>query len=330
MEIKDIKKIVLHLHLDGSLDLDLAKRYAKEDGYNLTDEEIVKELQVDKDCHNLNDYLEKFALSSSLLQTKERLEETTYTLFKKLSMENVIYAEIRFAPIKHIEKDLSLDDVITSVIKGMEKAKDEFNILGGIILCCMRDSSKDDNIEIVNYAKKYLGKGVVAIDLAGAESIYKTKDFKYIFDMCRNLKIPYTIHAGEADGKGSINSALDFKTKRLGHGIRCIEDKDTMERIINDRILLEICPTSNFQTEAIKGKHPLEYLYNNNILISINTDNDTVSNININDEYSNVLNTTNLTIKDLVKCNYNSIPYLFTTDDIKNKLKEIIEKENFI
>ena len=126
MEIKDIKKIVLHLHLDGSLDLDLAKRYAKEDGYNLTDEEIVKELQVDKDCHNLNDYLEKFALSSSLLQTKERLEETTYTLFKKLSMENVIYAEIRFAPIKHIEKDLSLDDVITSVIKGMEKAKDEF------------------------------------------------------------------------------------------------------------------------------------------------------------------------------------------------------------
>ena len=330
MEVKDIKKIVLHLHLDGSLDLDLAKKYAKEEGYNLTDKEIIKDLQVGKTCHNLNDYLEKFALPSSLLQTKERLEETTYTLFKKLSMGNVIYAEIRFAPIKHIEKDLSLDEVISSVIKGMEKAKNEFNIYGGIILCCMRDSSKEENLEIVNYAKKYLNKGVVAIDLAGAEGLYETKNFKYIFDLCRKENIPYTIHAGEADGKESINSALDFKTKRLGHGIRCIEDKDTMERIINDRILLEICPTSNFQTEAIKGKHPLEYLYNNNILISINTDNDTVSNININDEYSNVLNTTNLTINDLVKCNYNSISYLFTTDDIKNKLKEIIEKENFI
>lgn len=330
MEVKDIKKIVLHLHLDGSLNLDLAKKYAKEDGYNLTDKEIIKDLQVDKSCHNLNDYLEKFALPSSLLQTKERLEETTYTLFKKLYMENVIYAEIRFAPIKHMGKGLSLDEVIRSVLKGMEKAKNEFNIYGGIILCCMRDSSKEENLEIVNYAKKYLNKGVVAIDLAGAESLYKTKNFKYIFDLCRKENIPYTIHAGEADGKESINSALDFKTKRLGHGIRCIEDKDTMERIINDRILLEICPTSNFQTEAIKGKHPLEYLYNNNILISINTDNDTVSNININDEYSNVLNTTNLTINDLVKCNYNSISYLFTTDDIKNKLKEIIEKENFI
>ena len=264
------------------------------------------------------------------MQTKERLESTTYALFKKLYFENVIYVELRFAPIKHLEKGLSLDDVITSVIKGMEKAKEEFNILGGIILCCMRDSSKDDNIKIVNYAKKYLGKGVVAIDLAGAESIYKTKDFKYIFDMCRNLKIPYTIHAGEADGVSSINSALDFKTKRLGHGIRCIEDKDTLKRIIDEKILLEICPTSNFQTEAVKDKHPLEYLYNNGVIISINTDNDTVSNINIEEEYRNVLNNTNLTIKDLIKCNYNSIPYLFTTDEIKDKLKIIIEKENFI
>lgn len=330
MEIKGVKKIITHLHLDGSIDIELAKRYVKEDGYNLTDYEIVKELQVDKDCHNLNDYLEKFTLPSSLLQTKERLEEVTYNLFKKLYTENVIYAEIRFAPIKHIEKGLSLDEVIRSVIKGMEKAKDDFDIYGGIILCCMRDSSKEDNLEIVKYAKKYLNKGVVAIDLAGAEALYETKNFKYIFDLCRKENIPYTIHAGEADGKESINSALDFKTKRLGHGIRCIEDKETMERIINNRILLEVCPTSNFQTEAVKGKHPLEYLYNNNVLISINTDNDTVSNININDEYSNVLNTTNLTIKDLVKCNYNSIPYLFTTDDIKNKLKDIIEKENFI
>lgn len=330
MNIKDIKKIITHLHLDGSIDIELAKKYAREDGYDFSNDEIIKELQVDKDCNNLNDYLEKFTLPCSLLQTKERLESTTYALFKKLYFENAIYVELRFAPLKHQEKGLSLDDVITSVIKGMRKAKEEFNILGGIILCCMRDSSKDDNIKIVNYAKKYLGKGVVAIDLAGAESIYKTKDFKYVFDMCRNLNIPYTIHAGEADGVSSINSALDFKTKRLGHGIRCIEDKDTLKRIIKEKILLEICPTSNFQTEAIKGKHPLEYLYNNGVIISINTDNDTVSNINIEEEYRNVLNNTNLTIKDIIKCNYNTIPYLFTTDEIKDKLKMIIEKENFI
>ena len=330
MDIKDVKKIVTHLHLDGSIDIELAKKYAKEDGYDLTDDEIVKELQVDKGCHNLNDYLEKFTLPCSLLQTKERLESTTYALFRKLYLENVIYAEIRFAPIKHQEKGLNLDEVITSVIKGMEKAKAEFDILGGIILCCMRDSSKDDNLKIVKYAKKYLNKGVLAVDLAGAEGLYETKNFKYIFDLCKNLNIPYTIHAGEADGVSSINSALDFGTKRLGHGIRCIEDKKTLKRIIDEKILLEICPTSNLQTEAVKGKHPLEYLYNNGVIISINTDNDTVSNINITEEYRNVLNNTTLTIKDIIKCNYNSIPYLFTTDEIKDKLKMIIEKENFV
>ena len=324
MEIKDIKKIITHLHLDGSIDINNAIKWAKEDGYNLTDEEIIKKLQVDRSCHNLNDYLDKFTLAISLLQTKERLKETVYTLFKKLSLENVIYAEIRFAPIKHQEKGLSLDEVIESVVMGMNAAKNNFNIDGGIILCCMRDSSKNDNLKIVNYAKKYLNKGIVAIDLAGAEGIYETKNFKYIFDLCREENIPYTIHAGEADGVNSINSALDFKTKRLGHGIRCIEDKDTMKRIIDNNILLEVCPTSNYQTEAVKGKHPIEYLYNNGILISINTDNDTVSNINITDEYKNILNNTNLTIKDLVKCNYNSIPYLFTTDDIKEKLKKTI------
>ena len=330
MEIKDIKKIITHLHLDGSIDINNAIKWAKEDGYNLTDEEIIKKLQVDRSCHNLNDYLDKFTLAISLLQTKERLKETVYTLFKKLSLENVIYAEIRFAPIKHQEKGLSLDEVIESVVMGMNAAKNNFNIDGGIILCCMRDNSKNDNLKIVNYAKKYLNKGIVAIDLAGAEGIYETKNFKYIFDLCREENIPYTIHAGEADGVNSINSALDFKTKRLGHGIRCIEDKDTMKRIIDNNILLEVCPTSNYQTEAVKGKHPIEYLYNNDILISINTDNDTVSNINITDEYKNILNNTNLTIKDLVKCNYNSIPYLFTTDDIKEKLKKTIEKENIV
>lgn len=324
MNVENIKKIITHLHLDGSLDIDLAIKWAQEDKYDLTDKEIITKLQVDKNCHNLNDYLEKFSLACNLLQTKERLEESTCTLLKKLHTENVIYAEIRFAPTKHQEKGLNLDEIITSVIKGMEKAKQETKIEAGIILCCMRDNSKEKNLEVVNYTKKYLNKGIVGIDLAGAENLYKTKDFKYIFDKAKELNIPYTIHAGEADGIESINQALDFGTKRLGHGIRCIEDNKTLERIIKENILLEICPTSNFQTEAVKGKHPLEFLYKNNINISINTDNDTVSNININEEYKNILKNTSLTINDLIKCNYNTINYLFTKKEIKEKLKKDI------
>ena len=324
MTTENIPKIILHLHLDGSLDLDLAVKWLHEDGYNYTKKQVKKLLSVDKDCHNLNDYLTKFTIPCKLLTTEERLEEATYTLLKKLASENVVYAEIRFAPLKHQAKGLTKDDVIKAVIKGKDKATTDYNIDCSLILCCMRDSSIEDNLQVVSLAKKYQ----TAIDLAGAESIYKTKDFKYIFDYAKKENIPYTIHAGEASGKDSINSALDFGTKRLGHGIKCIEDKETLERIKKEKVLLEICLTSNYQTEAIKGKHPLEELYNQGINISINTDNDTVSNINITEEYKRILKETNLTIKDLIKCNYNSIDYLFTSNEIKDKLKSIYQNIN--
>ena len=327
MNTKDIPKIILHLHLDGSLDLDLASTWLKEDGYHYKKSDLKEKMSIQENCHSLNDYLEKFTLPCQLLNTKERLTEATYNLLKKLAHQNVLYAEIRFAPLKHQNKNLNLDEVVTAVITGLKKASEKHKIKGSIILCCMRNSSKEDNLKIVNLAKKYHNKGVSAIDLAGAESLYKTEDFEYIFTEAKKLNIPYTIHAGEADGPSSINSALNFGTKRLGHGIKCLEEETTLKHIIKEKILLEICYTSNYQTEAVKGKHPLENLYQKNIPISLNTDNDTVSNINIITEYDKILAETSLTINDIIKCNYNSIDYLFTTEQTKKELKEKYKKK---
>ena len=321
MNIENMPKIVLHLHLDGSLDIKLVEKWLKEDIVNMSLEDIKKQLQVSKDCRNLNEYLEKFSFPCSLLQTKEHLYEATYNLLLNLHNMGVIYAEIRFAPSKHVVGGLTYDEVLKSVIEGLNKAKKDTGMFGGIILCCMRDESKETNLKVVELAKKYLNDGVCGIDLAGAEALYPTSNFEYIFDKARELKIPYTIHAGEADGINSINKAIEFKTKRIGHGVRAIDDIKTMNLIKEKNILLEICLTSNLQTEAIKGKHPLEDLYNYGINISINTDNDTVSDININEEYKKVLETTNLSIQDLIKCNINSIDYIFANNEIKNKLK---------
>lgn len=328
-EIKDIKKIITHLHLDGSLDINIATKWLKEEGENLSLDEVTNKLTVQDDCASLATYLEKFTLPCHLLQTKNHLTTATYTLFKKLHSENVIYAEVRFAPLKHTLGGLSLNEVVTSVINGMNKAKEEIHIRGNIILCCMRNDSKEDNLKIVNLAKNYLNKGVSAIDLAGDEKRYKTKDFQYIFTAAKKLNIPFTIHAGEADNYESINSALDFGTKRLGHGINAINDEATIKRLKQENILLEICYTSNYQTKAITTTHPIESLYKKGINISINTDNDTVSNTNITKEYQKIITNTNLTINDIIKCNYNSIPYLFTTDQEKKELQEIYQKNGF-
>lgn len=326
MMVNDIPKILLHLHLDGAIDIDDAFKWVKEDGIKISKKDLLRELQVDEECHNLNDYLKKFDLPCKLLQTCERLEITSYHLFQKLAKLNVVYAEVRFAPLKHLEKGLILDDVVISVINGFNKANVESGIMGGIILSLMRGEEYEKNKNVVDVAKKYLGKGVVGIDLAGAEALYPTKDYVKLFSYAKTLEIPFTIHAGEAAGVESIKAALDIGTKRIGHGVKVIDDEALMERVIKENILLEVCVTSNYQTEAIKRRHPIEKLYRKGVKISINTDNDTVSGIDINREYARILQETKMDIEDLIKCNTNSIPFIFADDKTKNKLLNMYEE----
>ena len=210
---------MLHLHLDGSIDINDAYKWAKEDGFLYTKEKLIKELQVNIDCCILNDYLKRFDLPCKLLQTCERLAESSYHLFKKLAGMNVVYAEVRFAPNKHLDRELNLDDAVISVINGMNKACNETQIMGGIILSLMRGDSDKNNLNVINITKKYLGKGVVGIDLTGAEALYPTKDYISLFKYAKSLEIPFTVHAGEDAGVESIKAALEMGAKRIGHGV---------------------------------------------------------------------------------------------------------------
>lgn len=314
-KIINMPKIELHLHLDGSLD----KEYISE-RYNIKIDELDKIMSVDETCTSLNDYLIKFDYPISIMQTKQELTTLTEKLCNSLLKQNVIYAEIRFAPAFHTKEGLTQSEVIESVIKGLEKTN--YNL----ILCCMRNLDKETNLETINAAKKYLGKKVVAIDLAGAEAIFKTEDFKYIFDYAKKLNIPYTIHAGEADGPSSIKSALSFGTKRIGHGINCIYDKELIDTIISENITLEVCPTSNIDTKAVTDmrSHPIDKLYKMGVRTTINTDNSTVSNVSLNEEYINLYNAFHYTIKDFKKMNEYAIEASFLNEEDKKYLSDII------
>lgn len=312
-KIHEMKKIILHLHLDGSLRPQTVYEWLNEKGIEITLGDVKSKLSVTKYCKNLNEYLEKFSLPIEFLQSEDKIERATYELFEDLSKQNVIYAEIRFAPCQHLKKGLSYEQVVESAISGMQKAKQKFNIDGNLILCCMRgDNNKEQNINTIKIAKKYLDKGVCAVDLAGAEAIFHTENFNDIFKLARELNIPFTIHAGEAAGPESMKKAIEFGAQRIGHGIRCIEDKSLMQEIKDKKITLEICPTSNIQTHAFEGKHPLEEIYNSGISVTINTDNDTVSNTNIEREYIWVLENTILTYDDLIIMNINAAKASFT------------------
>lgn len=321
-KIKKMPKIELHLHLDGSLNTD----YVKEK-YNLNKKQIKEKMIADEKCKNLNDYLTKFNFPISIMQTRKELEDATIGLLNTLKSQNVIYAEIRFAPQFHITKGLNQEEVVQTVLDAMKKV----DIKSNLILCTMRGKDNIElNYETINIAKKYLGEGVCAIDLAGAEALFKTEKYQEMFEYIKRLGIPFTIHAGEADGPSSINSAISFGAKRIGHGVRSIEDDKVLKSIIQNDIVLEVCLTSNIQTCICDdfSTHPIIQLYKTGVRVTLNTDNMTVSNTSLENEYYNLLNYTELTFEDLIKMNKNSAKAAFLKEEDKqNLLKKIYEYE---
>lgn len=310
IDIKYLPKVELHVHLDGSVRPATASSIL---GY-----EAKYDMVVDpKTCDSLNDYLSKFDIPNKVMQTKENLSRIAYELGNDLRNDEVIYAEIRFAPSKHLKEGLNRYEVVEAVLNGLSRVDLKTNL----ILCLMRGNSFEDNLEVINVAKHFLGKGVCALDLAGAESTYPTKDYEELFAIARKYNIPFTIHAGEADGASSIKDALSFGAKRIGHGIRCLEDENLVKELIEKDILLEVCPTSNIQTEVVKNyqTHPVRELFDKGIKVCINTDNRTVSNTTLNREYKHLISNLGFTIDDFIKMNKEAIKHSFLKEDEKQK-----------
>ena len=281
----------LHLHLDGSLSAEFVLEQAEKDGIVLPAgnvQDLMPFLTVGDSCESLNEYLEKFDLPLSVLQTEAALEKSVYDLMKRLSGEGLEYAEIRYAPQLHLQRGLAQEAVVEATISGLNSAIRDYNINGKLILCCMRMANNQAaNMQTVEVAKDYLGQGVAAIDLAGAEALFPTGNFEELFRRASMYDIPFTIHAGEADGPGSIRDALRFGASRIGHGVRCIEDPDLLEELIKRQIPLEVCPISNAQTKACPdiAHHPILKLLDYGVCVTVNTDNRTVSNTNLNKEF---------------------------------------------
>lgn len=319
----------LHLHLDGSLSLKSVRELA--DLQNIPvpsdDGELLAMLQVGKDCRDLNEYLEKFDFPVSLLQTKEALTLAVSNLERELKDLGLLYAEIRFAPQLHTRAGLTQDEAVEAAADGMGKCGFSSNL----ILCCMRGGDRAQNIETVNAAKKYLGFGVAAVDLAGAEALFPTEDFRELFSLASRLSVPYTVHAGEADGPSSVRTALSFGARRIGHGVRSIEDKELVKRLSEEGIFLELCPTSNLNTNifASLSDYPIPELLSSGVRITLNSDNMTVSGTDVREEYKKAAKAFGLTDKELKTLTLNSVSASFAGDSIKayllSRLEEITE-----
>jgi len=329
MNLINLPKIELHCHLDGSLRPKTIIDIAEKEGIELPSidiNEIEKAITAPLECKSLDEYLKAFEIPNLVMQSKDSLRRITFELFEDAAAENVKYMEVRFAPLLHTLKGLAVEEIIQSVIDGIIAAEEKYDIKGNIILSCMRIMSADKAFDVVEAGRKFLGKGVVGIDLCAAEVEGFCKTFVEPIKLAKEYGYRITIHAGETGiGKNVLEAVQLLGAERIGHGV-FIKDCEEAYKVVKEMgITLEMCPTSNVQTKAVNNfkEHPIYDFYKDGIKVTLNTDNRTVSNTNMTNEISIATDEFNISYEDYKQIYYNSVDASFADLNIKEKLKNI-------
>ncbi|GAA4404577.1 adenosine deaminase [Tsukamurella soli] len=338
--IRQAPKVLLHDHLDGGLRPDTVLELAEQTGYRGLPAHDAAGLGVwfrdAADSGSLVKYLETFEHTVGVMQTPEALARVAQECAEDLADDGVVYAEVRFAPELHIERGLSLDEVMEAVLDGFASGESAARTAGRpIVVRClvtaMRHAARSR--EIAELTVRWRDRGAVGFDIAGAEAGFPPSRHLDAFEYMRNASAPFTIHAGEAFGLPSIHEAIAFcGADRLGHGVRIIDDitlpagvsadSDDLSgavlgpiaaRVRDARIPLELCPSSNVQTGAVPSleKHPFNMLARLRFRVTVNTDNRLMSDTTMSREMLKLVETFGFTWTDLQRFTINAMKSSF-------------------
>lgn len=319
-QLKAIPKIDLHCHLDGSLSRACVQKLA---GRAV----LAEELQVSDDCEDLKTYLEKFELPVSLLQTEASLKKAVYDVIQNAAAEQVCYMEIRFAPMLSVQNGLSCEQVIAAALAGLEEAQKVYPVKAQMIACAMRHHTLEQNQKLLDAAALFLGKGLCAVDLAGNEAAFPMKNFRELFQQAHHRGIPFTIHAGECGSVENVIEAVQCGAQRIGHGIALSGQEEAIRFCREKTIGLELCPISNLQTKSVQKKedYPLREFLDAGLLVTINTDNRTVSNTTLTRELNWIQTQYRITDAEIWQLQKNALEVSFAPEEWKAQLQTIIK-----
>ena len=330
--VKTVPKAVLHDHLDGGLRVETLIELANEQGYqNLPSsnhDELKKWIQPKPD-KSLAINLEAWDHTIGVMQDQDSIYRVTMEALEDLSNDGVVYAELRFAPLVHTFKGLSTAEIINSVVNGIKDGMQKFDIVAGVILCAMRQ--EQNSLDVVNLCIEH--KDVIGFDLAGPEVGFSVLNHKEACTLAVENNINVTLHADWEVPEGIKEVVLDSKAKRVGHGSQIINDisiengsitfkNDAAKYVFDNKIALEICPTSNVQCGAYShvSEHSFGDLYNAGFNVTINTDNRLMSDITMSEEVNNVVESFGLGEKDILNITKNTIDAGFVESKIRTEL----------
>src|ERR1700688_2816114 len=329
--LASLPKVLLHEHLDGVLRpqsiIDLA-REEKYTGLPTNDPDALSEWFFrGANQGSLAKYLEGFAHTIAVMQTEEALQRVAYEQAEDLSRDGIVYFETRFAPVFHTQKGLTHQQIVSAVLKGLDRGRKDFGIASGLIICAMRNMNT--SLEMAELAVDFRARGGVGFDLAGEEGGYPPKKHVAAFHYIQRENFNITIHAGEGYGKESIWQAIQYcGAHRIGHGTRLIDDiavvdgkavklGDLAQYVLDKRIPLEICLLSNVHTGAARNlsDHPFKVLYPEKFRVTLNTDNRLMSDTTMTKEFETTGDTFGLSLEDFERITINAMKSAFLPYD---------------
>jgi adenosine deaminase len=266
------------------------------------------------------------------MQDEAALALVVEDVFEQLAADGVIYAEIRFAPLLHIERGLTPEQVVAAVDRATEACIRSSGIEARLILCTLRHYDQEQSLETARLVKRFRGSRVVALDIAGDEAGFAINAHIPAFRYAIEHGLHRTAHAGEARGADSVWETLrELQPSRIGHGVRSIEDPALVDHLKRERIHLEVCPTSNLQTGISQNyaEHAVDDLYRAGVPLSISTDTRTITNITLTEEYRNLEEHFGWTAADLAACNKAAIDAAFVDEATKLALRERFAKASY-
>jgi adenosine deaminase len=328
--LRSLPKVLLHDHLDGGLRPETIVELAREQQYHDLPTSDAGELAAwfhrGAKRGSLPLFLEGFVHTCGVMQTADALERVAYEMLGDMREDGVVYVETRFAPLLHTHKGLHSDEVVTAVLKGLERGRQDFGVEFGVILCALRNVSR--SLEVAELAVDFRERGVVGFDLAGEEGGFPPKKHIDAFHYIQRENFNITIHAGEAFGKESIWQAIQWcGAHRVGHATRLIEDIGVdrhdptqivkmgylAQYILDKRVPLEMCLSSNVDTGAIDRieRHPFGMYYRYGFRVTLNTDDRLMSDTTMTREFGVAHDVFGLGLHDLEKVTINAMKSAF-------------------
>ncbi len=326
--IKALPKVELHVHLIGSIRPETLLDIVEEEGLKAPFKtmEDVRSLFKYRDFHH---FISIYTLVNDRIVDERYFERITYELLESEVACNVRYVELSFSPRDHIRRGLDYGEMLDAINRARRRAEERWGIKSHIRVDLVRNYGPEAAMETLNLIEEK-GEGVISIDIGGTEDQFPPSPFAEVYRRAREIGLHLVAHAGEAAGSESIWDAVRYlDVERVGHGVAAIQDPELMRYLKEHQIAVEACPTSNVLIGVVPSleQHPIRGFYDYGLIVSANTDDPSMFNTDMNEEYLKLYRYLGFTIDDLFKLSINALESSFLSEAEKGALGRSFQSE---